>query len=1296
MQQSAIFPIYLRAEYRNDGQGFVRFESEAARAARAAKREFDGVRAAVDQALARQRNSFGSLDLGVDEMRRAAQAQQQVARAAREVAEATKRAAIASGTFDTSMSRATRAAFELASAEERASRELLEQVAALDAVQRELNQTASATDLVTAANQRNANSAGASRTAFIQLGQQMQDVAVQAQLGTNAFIIFGQQVPQAAFALSGLADSANRTQARIGQIATFLSGPWGAAIFIAIAALGPLVQKLFETGDEADKARTKAFNFADGLDVLKLSAEDATAAMDQLSSSLRSAITLQGDFLRGGIAIARQSATRLQAQIDADQAELSRIQQQRSGIGATLLPSIFGPSSEDRSRERQLRERLRANREALGPALEAAGVAAVAEANRNIAEAADPLLAQINAIDDAIARLNRRRERTVTRNDVLADDNISQAEFERQLSGLAKRRAELEEQQRESRRTGSTRTPRERVNREPEQLARFADQAAERVARINDRFAEQTRLVTQSLTANRELDSIIAETNRRMEKAKNLTAEQRKEFEGIISSAEAARDTIDEALRRPFEDLTRESEQRLEVERLLAQGKVDEAAALQEVVRIEQQLGTAVELRAALQRAINEGNATEADRIRNLLSVYDDLLQGARDRVIAEQQLTREYRAQQALFQAQLDVVQTVRRDLTDLLSGRSNDFFKNFRQALQDLQGQRLFEDLFGKAFRDIEEQLRGNTPLGRANAAYTAEVEKTVSTTSRLEGSLDSLDGAVRVAAERLRTGAAANDNIISSSAGARASVAQELLRELGIGTGITVTGGINPKAPQEIGRRSTKEIADAISRSTVEGFLSPLRDILGEKFFNGMAGVLGDVLSAYVRGGEAGAVFEGLSKAANAFGAEGLGAAFSQASLGAEVGTQVAGISKALGLGGSTTGAQIGGALGSFAGPIGTVVGAIAGNIIGGLVKATKRGSATIGNLGGELAIVGTRGNSRSRIEQSTGLAGSALDAIQNIAQQLGANVDAARGSVSIGVRNNNIRVDTSGRGITKTSRGAIDFGEDAEAAVRAAVLDLIQDGVITGLRQSEERLLRAGDDIEAALRDVLTFRSVFDRLQELKDPLGFAITQLNREFEQLIDLFERAGASSEEFAQLEELYNLQRAQAIEDATDRVVGSLRQLLNELTIGDSGLSLRSRRSNALGQFNGLAARVAAGDASAFDDFADISQQLLDIERQLFGSTQSYFDRLAQITRLTEEAIADQTNVTSIGAVGTSATGDQAAITRSIDVQTSELASRLDAIIANQVAAVRGLETANVSGGGRSSGPFPALIANF
>jgi hypothetical protein len=1231
--QSSIFPIFLRAEYREDGQGFARFQSDAQRAAQAAKREFEGVRAALDSALSRPRNTGGSLDLGVEEMRKAALAQQQIAAAAREVAEATKRAATANGQFDAAMSRSTQAAFKLAGAEERVSREMMEQVAALEAVQRELNQTASATDLVTAANRRGTtatsnviNSQRASRTAFIQLGQQMQDVAVQAQLGTNAFIIFGQQVPQAAFALSGLADSANKTQAAVGRFATFLSGPYGAAIFVAIAVLGPFIQKLFESEEAADDSARAQRSLSEVLmdttssyEEVKKALEDYNRAQERSREVSILTIKTQAEAiaqnLREAISIREKTKARI-AELQAADANLRRTGD-RGAFGFGAEADSLAPLVADQDKQ----------------------IARLMQGAANVRVAAATEIGRIQS--DAGARITEgfnvlRSEANRTIKDVGA--------LSERLTQLNRDEARAQEALRKNERSDRSGSAAQgRRTRELQQLATFGEQAAEQIQRINERFDEQTRLVDQAEQSTRELDRIIKELSERKPAG----------FEKLIEQAEKAKSTVKEALLRPFEQLREESENRVAIEQALAAGRVDEAAALQEIFRLEQQF---VRLTDAQKQDVEDIVRLERERITNL-------------------------RAQQALFQAQLDVVQTVRRDLTDLLSGRGTDFFKNFRQSLQDLQGQRLFEDLFGQAFRDIEEQLRGNTPQGRAQAEFTANTNEAATSMEVAGDAAISLAQACNQASRILSDGASGTGEFQGQ---------------------ITVERTRGSRAEVELARVSVNELADRISQSIGTNIGKQLEGILGPRFATLFGEIAGGAIAGKVMGGNVGAVLGGATKLfeSGVLGNDNrISKMFGDATAGAATGNQIADLGKLLGIKGSRTGSQIGGALGAATGiPGGDIIGAIAGNIIGGMLKATKRGSATIGNLGGALGITGTRGNSNSRIEQSTGLAGSALESIQNIASQLGANVDAARGSVSVGIRDKNIRLDTSGRGITKTSNGAIDFGDDAEAAVRAAVLDLIQDGVITGLRAAEQNLLRAGNDIEKALRDVLTFRSVFDRLQEIKDPLGFAIGQLNREFEGLIDLFERAGASTEEFASLEELYNLERARAIEEATDRVVGSLRQLLNDLTIGDSGLSLRSRRNNALGQFNGLAARVAAGDSSAFDEFADISQQLLDIERQLFGSTQSYFDRLAQITTLTEQAIADQTNVTSIGAGAPSPFDDRASVARAVEAASSEQVGWLRAINDNLIALNPALRngTSSVSGGGRSTGPFPTMIQNF
>jgi hypothetical protein len=620
-----------------------------------------------------------------------------------------------------------------------------------------------------------------------------------------------------------------------------------------------------------------------------------------------------------------------------------------------------------------------------------------------------------------------------------------------------------------------------------------------------------------------------------------------------------------------------------------------------------------------------------------------------------------------------------VRASLTDVLSGRGGDFFGNFRQALQDLQGQRLFEDIFGQAFRDIEEELRGNSPQGRANAAYVAEVEKTASAT--------------QVAGEAAINLAQAFDEAMAIVRGTPAGAAND--------NNITVTA----RRVQEvrIARMSVMELANRIGAGIGTGIGAELEQVFGPRFATLFGEIAGGAIAGKVTGGDVGAVLGGATKLfeSGILGNDNrISAAFGKATEGAAIGSQVAGLSKLLGIRGSQTGAQIGGAIGSFIPiPGGNIIGAIAGNILGGLIKGTPRGSATIGGTGGGLGVTGIVGNRGSLRDASGNLAASVLEAVDRIAAQLGADVNASAGRVSIGQRKDNLRVDPRGGGATKIGNGAVDFGQDAEAAIAFAVRDLIQDGVITGLKASEQRLIRAGSDIEASIRDVLTFRSVFDRLKEIKDPVGAAIDAVTREFDAFRDVFARAGADAAELASLEELATLERARAVEEATSRIVGSLRGLLDNLRTGDSGLSIRTRRGNAQSEFDRLAARVAAGDSSAFDRFAEVSQQLLDIERQLFGSTQSYFDRLAQVTGLTEQAIAGQTNVTSIAAAAMAPVDDRTAVVRSIDVQTDVVAGRLDQLNANFIALATRLERVTGGGGGGFGADVyggPLRVANF
>jgi uncharacterized protein (UPF0264 family) len=345
-----------------------------------------------------------------------------------------------------------------------------------------------------------------------------------------------------------------------------------------------------------------------------------------------------------------------------------------------------------------------------------------------------------------------------------------------------------------------------------------------------------------------------------------------------------------------------------------------------------------------------------------------------------------------------------------------------------------------------------------------------------------------------------------------------------------------------------------------------------------------------------------------------------------------------------------------------------------MIGGLFKKAKFGSVTIGATGsGTLGLTGSAGNSGAAIKTATKSGNAVIDSIEAIAQQLGGTIDASKGSVSIGTYKGKYRVDTSGQGRTKgmtssestnESLGLFNFGDDADAAVKFAMLNLVQDGVIVGIRAGSAKLLKNAKDIETGLSKALKFENVFRDLRKFKDPVGAAIDDLNLEFKGLIDVFKEAGATAAETAQLEELYGIKRKAATEDAIKSLTGSLKDLIDNLTIGDSGYSLRTRLGNAKAAYDPLAARVQAGDTTAYDEYAKAAQTLVDLQREYSGSQQDYFNLLDSVTQLTQgELSRQQAQISSSTGIGSPF--DSTPIVSVLDQQTTKLQAMVDQGIA-------------------------------
>ncbi len=127
-----------------------------------------------------------------------------------------------------------------------------------------------------------ARGAGQARASMANLGQQVGDVAQGVALGVPAFTLLAQQGGQVAFALSGLGGV-------VGRVATFLSGPWGAAITGAAIVLGSLWSASDKAAGSATAQTTAQMELAKALKALDEAAGRAATSQEETVAAGRQA-----------------------------------------------------------------------------------------------------------------------------------------------------------------------------------------------------------------------------------------------------------------------------------------------------------------------------------------------------------------------------------------------------------------------------------------------------------------------------------------------------------------------------------------------------------------------------------------------------------------------------------------------------------------------------------------------------------------------------------------------------------------------------------------------------------------------------------------------------------------------------------------------------------------------------------------------------------------------------------------------------------------------------------------------
>jgi len=342
-----------------------------------------------------------------------------------------------------------------------------------------------------------------------------------------------------------------------------------------------------------------------------------------------------------------------------------------------------------------------------------------------------------------------------------------------------------------------------------------------------------------------------------------------------------------------------------------------------------------------------------------------------------------------------------------------------------------------------------------------------------------------------------------------------------------------------------------------------------------------------------------------------------------------------------------------LGEFAGPIGAVMGGVLGSVLGGLFTKAKWGRVDVSSSG----VSATRGNSGSSEKAALASGNSILSGLKDLATQLGGTLGDF-GSIAVGIRNGDYRVNTKGTSL-KIKKGAVNFEDDAQAAVAFAMKEAIERGALTGIRNSTNSLLKAGEDLGVQLQKALNFEGVFAELKGYTDPVGAALDEVNKQFDQLRVIFREAGATAEEYAQLEQLLTIKRQEALSKEAD-ALADIRSRIAEAQGDDATVKQIARAKELKDALNDnvraeLQRLYAIEDATqAQGEAAAAAEQLRQTWKTLGGSIMDEVRRIRGLAGGDEKAgfaaLMGQFNVATAAARG----GDQEAAARLVELSQS------------------------------------------
>ena len=757
-------------------------------------------------------------------------------------------------------------------------------------------------------------------------------------------------------------------------------------------------------------------------------------------------------------------------------------------------------------------------------------------------------------------------------------------------------------------------------------LGEFGRDAADRIENIASRFGDDPTRFQQSEKALRELDDIIDDLSRR--KPPN--------FEETIRSAEQAKVVVRESIDRPFRDLIDRAREREQVDALVLQGRYAEADALQQILALERQMGPLNDQQLA--KVLELAKADEA-----------------RARALEDQ------RRQVGLYVQSIGDVQNATEQL--LSGGSVADFGKNLLGSFKALQARIISEGIFGGLDREIEDRVTGRAAVKEGNV-FLAEQANTAG---------DELKSFADVVAQARST--IASGKVVSGGAAAtfhggmkalfdsedfladlRADQADASGEKFDPNQDILVDG--QKKNTQALEKNTQANLSAADTFNLIgERITTRLRDY-GVEIPDAIGKKFGDILQSASLGESAGSLFGSKGQSIG----RGLGAASSL--LGDQAASAFSSIAGPLAAA-SQINSMIGDIFGFEGGPLG---------VFTGLLKKAKYGTAAISmNQYGELTSNVTSGRGSKQKAAANSAAGNVISGIEDIADTLDADITGAP-NITIGTYKDKWRVSTIGRtGKLKGGSGRTDitdFGKDgAEAAIAFAIQKSIEGSVITGISQASINILKSGQDLQKALNKAVLIESVPKELQRRLDPVGYAIDEVNKKYEKIVDALREGGATAEQMADAQKLYNLELAEAKDNAAE-ASQALKDFLSSMNAGSSSpLSLRDQEANARTVLDPYLGQISRGETIDQDKYLAAAQTFLDIERQIYGSTAKYFEAFDMIQNATGSAISTIDNAAPIRTTSdpfiqetATATKANAATSENILTTLQKISAQLDA----------------------------------